>query len=134
MAVIGDFMFGFDNDTIDVFKSTLNAINDLRLDVADFTIVTPFPGTPLFKQLDKDERLLTKEWKNYSMFNVVFKPKNMTPEELINGVYFIYKNFYRPSESIKRTIKSLKYGIIPFFSVMARNIITTMGSSRIKKN
>jgi radical SAM superfamily enzyme YgiQ (UPF0313 family) len=134
MAVIGDFMFGFDNDTNDVFKSTLNAIKDLKLDVADFTIVTPFPGTPLFKQLDKEERLLTKEWKNYSMYNVVFKPKNMTPEELINGVYFIYKNFYRPSESIKRIIRSLKYGIIPFFSVMARNIITTMGSTRIKKN
>ena len=134
MAVIGDFMFGFDNDTTDVFKSTLNAINDLKLDVADFSIVTPFPGTALFKQLDKDERLLTKEWKKYNMFNVVFKPKNMTPEELINGVYFMYKNFYKPSESIKRTIKSLKYGIIPFFTVMARNIITSMRSSRIKKN
>jgi radical SAM superfamily enzyme YgiQ (UPF0313 family) len=67
MVVIGEFMFGFDTDTPDVFEKTFTAVKDLKIDVADFSIVTPFPGTPLFHRLDSEMRILTKEWNYYDM-------------------------------------------------------------------
>ena len=67
MAVIGDFIFGFDNDTCDVFVQTLQAIQALQIDVADFSILTPFPGTPLFEKIDNEKRILTKEWRYYNL-------------------------------------------------------------------
>ncbi|MHA2431134.1 MAG: B12-binding domain-containing radical SAM protein, partial [Promethearchaeota archaeon] len=48
MMVIGDFMFGFDTDNKDVFITTIQKIHEMGIDVADFTIATPFPGTPFF--------------------------------------------------------------------------------------
>ena len=131
MVVIGDFMFGFDTDTPDVFEKTLKTIKELQIDVADFSILTPFPGTPLFKKLDDEKRILTKEWKNYNMGHVVFKPNQMTPEELLRGVQKMYTEFYTFSYSLKRILHNLSRGMYPFFIIFARYIITIMNSRRL---
>ncbi|KYK20287.1 hypothetical protein AYK25_09095 [Thermoplasmatales archaeon SM1-50] len=131
MAVIGDFIFGFDNDTPDVFTKTLQAIQDLQIDVADFSILTPFPGTPLFQKLDSEKRILTKDWRYYNMGHVTFKPKQMTSEELRKGVQQMYREFYSPLSIIKRICRNLFRGPYPFFVVLARNIITTLNSRRL---
>ena len=123
MAVIGDFMFGFDSDTKDVFENTLKLIKRLRIDVADFSILTPFPGTPLFQDLKKQKRLLTEDWERYTMHSVVFEPKQMTSEDIIQGVTLIYNDFYSSGYTIKRICRALSLGIHPFFLVFARNII-----------
>jgi radical SAM superfamily enzyme YgiQ (UPF0313 family) len=131
MVVIGDFMFGFETDAPDVFEKTLKTIKELQIDVADFSILTPFPGTPLFKKLDDEKRILTKEWKYYNMGHVVFKPKQMTPEELLRGVQKMYTEFYAFSFSLKRILHNLSRGIYPFFIVFARHVITMMNSRRL---
>ncbi len=131
MAVIGDFMFGFDTDTPVVFKETLKEIQALHIDVADFSILTPFPGTPLFTQLDTEKRIRTKDWSQYNMGHVVFTPKQMTPEELIQGVRLVYAEFYRPMSSLKRIFQNLPRGLYPFFLVFMRNIIATFGARRL---
>ncbi len=131
MAVIGYFVFGFDNDKKDVFKNTLKVIKELEIDVADFCILTPFPGTPLFNKLEKEKRIITKDWSKYTMKNVVFKPKNLTSEELLQGVRKMYKEFYSVPYTIERVIKSLKLGIHPFFIVLNRNAIAHMNSRRL---
>ncbi|KYK30283.1 MAG: hypothetical protein AYK22_04050 [Thermoplasmatales archaeon SG8-52-3] len=128
MAVIGSFIFGFDTDTKDVFNETLKMIKDLRIDLADFCILTPFPGTPLYDRLDKEGRLFEKNWSKYTMRNVVFKPKNFTPEELIDGVKKMYIEFYSTKNTIIRIFRSLKLGIYPFFLLLARNAIANMNS------
>lgn len=133
MAVIGDFMFGFDNDTKEIFDTTLKTIKKMKIDIADFSILTPFPGTPIFTNLDKEKRLLTKEWAKYNMHNVVFKPKNMSAEELREGVIKMYSNFYSINHILKRIIRSMKLGFYPFFLILFRNIITTMGTKQFKK-
>ncbi len=107
MAVIGDFMFGFDTDTPEVFETTLKAMKELKIDVADFSILTPFPGTPLFTKLDAEKRILTKDWKYYNMGHVVFSPKQMTPDELLQGVRLMYAEFYHPLNTIKRIAQNL---------------------------
>ena len=128
MAVIGCFMFGFDTDTKDVFDHTIKGIKDLEIDVADFCIVTPFPGTPFFNKLEKKGRIITKDWSKYNMKDVVYEPKLMTREELLKGIQKMYREFYSSQFTIKRIVKSLKLGLYPFFVVLSRNIIANMNA------
>ena len=133
MIVIGDFMFGFDTDTPDVFDTTFSMLKEIKIDVADFTIVTPFPGTPLFKKLQKEKRLLTTKWDEYTMFNPVFQPKHMTAEQLQIGVFSLYKQFYSPKEVIVRTLPTVLKGFYPFTSVAARNLLASFNSMFLTK-
>ena len=133
MAVIGDFIFGFDTDTPDVFRKTLKVIKELEIDVADFSILTPFPGTPLFNKLDTEKRILTKDWKYYNMGHAVFKPNHMNPEELQEGVRRMYDEFYQLPFTIKRIVRGLRWGVSPFFVIFARNIIAMMSRRRLSK-
>lgn len=123
MAVIGDFMFGFDSDTKDVFETTAQMIKNLHIDVADFSILTPFPGTPIFQDLKKENRILTEDWERYTMHSVVFQPKNMELDDLIKGVTSIYNEFYSPKYTIQRICNAASLGIRPFFLILARNTI-----------
>lgn len=132
MVVIGDFMFGFDTDTPAVFTETVQMIKELQIDVADFSILTPFPGTPLFQKLDDENRILTKDWKYYNMRHVVYTPKKLSPDQLLTGVQGIYDAFYSPLYSIKRILRSLRWGVYSFVVVFARNLIAMMSRSRIK--
>ncbi len=126
MAVVGCFMFGFDTDTAPVFKNTFQMIKDLAIDIADFTILTPFPGTPLYEQLQKEKRILTQDWSRYNLRSAVFQPKQMSPETLEQGVRYLYASFYNTSYSLHRIIRSIRLGIYPFFMVLARNAVANM--------
>jgi radical SAM superfamily enzyme YgiQ (UPF0313 family) len=131
MAVIGDFMFGFDTDTAEVFDETLEVIKELQIDLADFSILTPFPGTPIFDRLEREGRILTKDWAQYTLKNVVFQPKNMTPDELMQGLKRMYQEFYSAHYTLKRVVRSLGLGFYPFFLVLARNAVAGMNSRRL---
>ena len=130
MIVVGSFMFGFDIDTKDVFDETLKMIKELEIDIVDLCILTPFPGTPIFNRLDKENRLLTKDWSKYKM-NVMFKPKNMTPEELLHGVRKVYTDFYSMPHSLKRVVKSIRLGFYPFVLILERNFAASMSHRRL---
>jgi len=131
MAVVGCFMFGFDTDTPDVFDETLKTIKELEIDVADFCVLTPFPGTPIFNRLEKEGRILTKDWSKYTLKNVVFKPKSMTTDELTTGIRKMYTEFYSTPYTVKRVINSLSLGLYPFFLVLARNAVANMNARRV---
>jgi len=130
MIVVGSFMFGFDTDTKNVFDETLKMIKDLEIDIVDFCILTPFPGTPIFERFDKENRLLTKDWSMYKS-NVVFKPKNMTPDELLQGVRKMYKDFYSTSYNVRRVVKSMKLGFYPFILMLERNFAASISHRRL---
>jgi len=93
MAVVGEFVFGFDNDTPDIFKKTEELINLINIDVPGFNVLTPYPGTPIFNKFEKENRLLTKDWSKYTINNVVFQPKQMTPKKLSEGVKYLNEKF-----------------------------------------
>jgi len=131
MAVIGDFIFGFDTDTPAVFEQTLRKIQELTIDVVDFSILTPFPGTALFKKLDSQGRILTKEWKDYNMGHAVFQPTHMTPKELEEGIRRIYNEFYGASCTITRIMRGLRFGAFTFFVIFARNLVAMMSRRRL---
>jgi radical SAM superfamily enzyme YgiQ (UPF0313 family) len=110
MIILGSFVFGFDGDKLDVFDKTDDFVRKSEVDVPDVMILTPFPGTPLFDRLEKEERIVTKDWNKYNHEHVVFEPKYMTRQELLENSGTLYKKWYRWPTSTKRMIKSLRFG------------------------
>jgi len=125
MMVTGLFMFGFDNDTTDVFDNTLQSINQWDLDNATFSIVTPYPGTVIFKQFKKEGRITSYDWSRYTEGHVNFKPKNMTAEELHQGIIKINKKHYSFSNSMDRCLGSNNLSPSLFITKLSRNLFYT---------
>lgn len=131
MSVIGCFMFGFDTDKHTIFDETLDAIKKMKIDICDFCVLTPFPGTPIFNRLEKEKRILTKDWESYNLKTVVFQPKQMTPDEIHKGLQKMYSEFYSIPYTIRRITRGLRLGLYPFLLIMARNIVATMNSRKL---
>jgi radical SAM superfamily enzyme YgiQ (UPF0313 family) len=94
IAVNGCFVFGLDGDDKDIFKRTVEFVNRAAIDLPRFSIATPFPGTPLYKQLDAEGRILIRDWAYYGGQNVVFQPKNMSVQELQSGAQWAWRQVY----------------------------------------
>jgi radical SAM superfamily enzyme YgiQ (UPF0313 family) len=107
MAVQGGIIFGFDEDTPDIFETTLEKMIELEIDVVELNILTPYPGTPLFDRLDKDGRIFTKDWSKYNQVEIVYEPKQMSVEELYEGARYVAKEFYSLPNIVKRNTKIL---------------------------
>ena len=105
MAVQGGIIFGFDEDTPDIFDLTLEKMYEFELDIVEVNILTPYPGTPLFDRLEREGRIITRDWSRYNQVDVVFKPKNMTEKELFEGARKVAKEFYSISNIAGRTAK-----------------------------
>ena len=94
IALQGCFVFGLDDDRPDVFLRTAQFAVDAGIDLPRFAVVTPFPNTPLFRRLDAEGRILTRNWELYDAQHVVFQPKHMTVQELTAGVEAAGKHAY----------------------------------------
>ena len=90
IAVDSAMLFGFDEHDTSIFEETLDFVEDVKLDIAHAVLVTPFPGTALFARMEAEGRLLSRDWSRYDCEHVVFQPKQMTPEELIEGRDWFY--------------------------------------------
>ncbi len=91
----GFFIFGFDPDGPDSFEGTVGMIRDINLDDANLYILTPYPGTELHAQYEREGRLLPgKERFKFGWSHAVFRPKLMAPEELERGVQRAYDSLY----------------------------------------
>ena len=106
MAVQGGIIFGFDQDTPEIFDLTLEKMYEWELDVVEINILTPFPGTPLYDRLEQEGRIVSKDWKRYNQVDVVFKPKQMTEKELFEGSRKVAKQFYSVPNVIKRAVRT----------------------------
>ncbi len=104
--IVGSFIFGLDEDDRSVFKRTVDFINENNIDAAQFHILTPFPGTNLYDQMEKDGRITDRDWSKYHTSEVIFKPKNMTAEELQRGYWWAYHQTYSLKSMLKRGLRS----------------------------
>ncbi len=95
IAVQGCFVFGLDSDTEDVFDATVQFAIDAAVDLPRFAVLTPFPGTPLYRRLEAENRILTRDWSLYDAQHVVFQPKNMSARALADGHERAWKEVYR---------------------------------------
>ncbi len=94
IALQGCFVFGLDHDGPDAFLKTAEFAVQARIDLPRFAIVTPFPNTALYKRLEAEGRILTKNWELYDGQHVVFQPAKLSIEELQSGTEAAWKHAY----------------------------------------
>lgn len=94
ILINGSFIFGMDHDMPDVFEQTVEWIVQHKIETATFHILTPYPGTPLFEELEQAGRVIDYNWDHYNTAHAVFQPMHMTPEELEEGYLWAYKTVY----------------------------------------
>jgi radical SAM superfamily enzyme YgiQ (UPF0313 family) len=94
IQVNGSFVLGFDADGPDVFGRTAEWIEANRLECATFHILTPYPGTPLFRRLEREGRLLHRDWARYDTAHVVFRPQRMSEAQLAEGYAWLYQRLF----------------------------------------
>lgn len=118
IMINGSFVFGLDEDDKDVFKRTVDWGVKNAITTSTYHVLTPYPGTKLYKDMEQQNRILTKNWDLYDTRNVVYKTTNLSTEELKNGYDWAYKEFYKWSnifeasfnhESHKHKLKHLLY-------------------------
>ena len=94
IQVNGSFVLGFEHDDASVFRRTVEWIEANRLECATFHILTPYPGTPLYAQLESERRIVHRDWRLYDTAHVVYEPKRMTAEELYAGYEYCYRRLF----------------------------------------
>jgi len=134
IGIHGSFIFGFDGDDPTIFKKTVEFVQENNIELPTFTILTPFPGTPLRKRLEEEERIFDNDWSHYDMSHVVFKPKKMTPQELQEGYLWAQKYACAPRSILKRLLWGSRHH---FFYFLMSNFVLRGGQMemihRIKK-
>jgi radical SAM superfamily enzyme YgiQ (UPF0313 family) len=107
IAVQAGIVFGFDDDRADIFEETLDFLEEAGVQNATFNILTPFPGTALFRRMEAEGRILTRDWRTYnSRSDVVFQPKGMSADELLAGFRYANERFYSLPSMAKRLARS----------------------------
>ena len=102
IQVNGSFVVGFDEDHKDVFERLAHWIEEQRMECATFHILTPYPGTPLFRQMEAEGRLIHRNWDLYDTAHAVFRPKHMSPGELELGYDWLYRRVFSHASIWKR--------------------------------
>jgi radical SAM superfamily enzyme YgiQ (UPF0313 family) len=103
-GILGSFVFGFDYEDKDVFEQTIEFIMRCRMDVVQLRILTPYPGTRLYKRLLSEGRLFVRDWwlRGYPPDTLLFQPKGMTADELISGYARLNTQAYSFGAIMKR--------------------------------
>jgi len=117
IAVNGSFVLGFDHDGPDVFERTTDWIEQNRLECATFHILTPYPGTPLFRQMEAEGRILHRDWGRYDTSHVVFRPRRLTPEQLEDGYAWCYRRLFSVRSIWRR--RPARMSEVPAYLVMS---------------
>lgn len=104
ISVLGAFVLGNDNEDHSIFKRTLDFAKKIKIDLAQFAVLTPYPGTAIYNRLMKEKRIFNFDWTKYDAGNAVFKPLKMTAEKLKEEVDKLWRDFYRFDEVIMRIL------------------------------
>ena len=116
IQVNGSFVVGFDEDRKDAFARLAQWIEENRLECATFHILTPYPGTPLFRKMEAEGRLLHRDWTLYDTAHVVFQPRHMAPEELEQGYRWLYHRLFSASSIWRRRPRDAR-AVLPYLAM-----------------
>ncbi|WED24397.1 B12-binding domain-containing radical SAM protein [Vibrio sp. JC009] len=105
IEVWGDFLFGFDEHTPEIFKQTQDFVDEINVDRVIPHNIIPFPGSDTFKKLDEEQRLLTKDWSKYDGSHTVYQPMNIGASELEEGIYWVWKQNSGFTAKLKKWFK-----------------------------
>jgi radical SAM superfamily enzyme YgiQ (UPF0313 family) len=102
IGIEGSFIFGSDGDDASVFRRVVDFCEETKIDGAVFAVLTPYPGTCLYEQYTRENRILSRNWDLYDMDHVVFQPRKMTVEQLQEGHDWANRRFYSYASMGKR--------------------------------
>ena len=112
LRVYGTFIFGYDHDTPASFDAAVEFAKEQGLFIAAFNHITPFPGTPLYRRMEFERRLLYDAWwldDRYRYNMVPFQPRQMSPGELADRCVAARRSFYSWSSILGRAAKPPNY-------------------------
>lgn len=102
IMINASFVFGLDGDTPETFRATLDWIVKNKIESVTSHILTPYPGTELYDRLKKEGRILSRDLSRYNTAHVVFRPAQMSEQELYDGYLWIYRQIYSVKNILKR--------------------------------
>jgi radical SAM superfamily enzyme YgiQ (UPF0313 family) len=102
----GGFVFGLDTDTIEGLQETARLAAEAKLEFAQFSRLTPLPGTAQWKRFQAEDRLVERDWSKYNFQNVVYRPKRMNADELNQAVRDAWFEFYSLRQTTRRLLRN----------------------------
>jgi radical SAM superfamily enzyme YgiQ (UPF0313 family) len=108
IAVEGSILLGLDYHTEDYIRKLVDFLLEVDLDMAEFTVLTPFPHTRTFDDLKRENRISSLDWSDYTSGKVVFQPKLLSPEKLQELYYYAWDTFYKDEPQNYKMFKLLK--------------------------
>jgi radical SAM superfamily enzyme YgiQ (UPF0313 family) len=97
IGIEGTIILGTDDQDEDAIKRLVHFLIENDLDMAEFTILTPFPHSPIRSKFEKEGRILSNNWQDYTCDKVVFQPRRMTPRKLQELYHYAWDTFYADS-------------------------------------
>ena len=108
IGVEGTIILGTDDHTEDGIKRLVDFLVEVELDLAEFTVLTPFAHTPIYEQLEAEGRILTNDFSRYTAGEVVFKPRHMSPQTLQSLYEYAWNTFYKDEPQRYKMYKLFK--------------------------
>lgn len=102
ILVFGLFMFGFDEDDPSVFDETVKFNIDANYDMCAYSVLTPYPGTITWYEMEQDKRIVSYDWDKYDQGSIVYAPRSLTPQQLRDGHMRAYEKFYSVPSMVRR--------------------------------
>jgi len=128
MAIYGTFVFGYDYDTVDVIKDSVDFAKNAKLEIANFNPLTPTPGTKLYKRLEEEGRLIYKLWwveSDYHYGDSIFKTALIDPDTFSKSCFEARKSFYSWSSIFSRIVLSkLLFKPFQFLMILIVNVVS----------
>jgi hypothetical protein len=106
MMVNASMVFGFDSDSAGVFTDTVNWLIERKVETMTAHILTPYPGSRLYRRLLEEGRIFDFDLNHYNTSRAVFQPKGMSPDELEAGYLWSYEQFYSLRNILRRLPES----------------------------
>lgn len=119
IVVQGCFAFGGDDEDTSVFERTVEMVQETKIDLPRYSILTPFPNTPFYAQLQEQGRIIEHDWAMYDVEHCVFTPAKMTKDELEQGLEWAWRETYK--------LGSIAERLSPFNRQPVVSMLTNLG-------
>jgi radical SAM superfamily enzyme YgiQ (UPF0313 family) len=105
IGVEATVLLGMDNQSADDILRLIDFLLEVELDLAEFTVLTPFPQTKAWDDMVRDDRIIDSDWNNFNAGKVVFKPLKMSPDKLQELYHFAWDQFYKNETQEQKMFK-----------------------------
>lgn len=117
ITVVASFIFGLDHDDEGVFERTVRFCERNKIELPVFFILTPIPGTPIYRRMEAEGRLITRDWERYDGMHVVYRPRLMSPETLQKGFQWACQEAYSWRSIWRRVVLHPRKRVVPHWGL-----------------